>query len=289
MRIDQARRRGSSREAGGEANGAAISVKRLVKDYPRPGKGFLPFFLPSWNQDVVRALDGVSFDVRKGSVFGLLGTNGAGKTTLIKIAYSLLLPTSGSVLILGEDPIREGVRIRRRMGMVNSEERSFYWRLSGRRNLEFFASLHGMGREEAGRRIEELGELLEMDYLDVAFSDYSTGMRQKAAVARALLHDPEVLLMDEPTRSLSPEAAYPLQDFIREELVGRRAKTVLLATQDMSEAERMCEDVCVIDKGHILYLGSLDELMRLGREKLGADAGLGEIFVELVGREEAFE
>jgi|BarGraNGADG00312_1021997.scaffolds.fasta_scaffold00103_21 ABC-2 type transport system ATP-binding protein len=270
-------------------NGAAIEVAQLIKDYPRPGKGLLSFFLPSWNQDVIRALDGVTFNVRRGSVFGLLGTNGAGKTTLIKIAYNLLLPTSGTVLVLGENPMHQGVKIRRRMGMVNSEERSFYWRLSGRRNLEFYSSLHGMNRSLADKRIDELGELLDMDYLDVPFSDYSTGMRQKAAIARALLHDPEVLLMDEPTRSLSPEAAYPLQDFIRQELVAQRGKTVLLATQDMSEAERLCEDIAIIDVGHLVYLGSLAALMEQGRRKLGQDAGLGDIFVDLVGREETLE
>jgi len=270
-------------------NGAAIEVAQLIKDYPRPGKGLLSFFLPSWNQDVIRALDGVTFNVRRGSVFGLLGTNGAGKTTLIKIAYNLLLPTSGTVLVLGENPMHQGVKIRRRMGMVNSEERSFYWRLSGRRNLEFYSSLHGMNRSLADKRIDELGELLDMDYLDVPFSDYSTGMRQKAAIARALLHDPEVLLMDEPTRSLSPEAAYPLQDFIRQELVAQRGKTVLLATQDMSEVERLCEDIAIIDVGHLVYLGSLAALMEQGRRKLGQDAGLGDIFVDLVGREETLE
>jgi ABC-2 type transport system ATP-binding protein len=268
-----------------EPNGIAISVRELVKDYPRPGKGFLPFFTPASRQDVIRALDGISFQVRTGSVFGLLGTNGAGKTTLIKIAYNLLLPTSGGVFVLGEDPVHEGVRIRRRMGMVNSEERSFYWRLSGRRNLEFFASLHGMKAIAAGERIEELGELLGMDYLDVPFSDYSTGMRQKAAIARALLHDPEVLLMDEPTRSLSPEAAYPLQDFAKEELVARRGKTILLATQDMTEAERLCDDVAIIHEGRLLYLGSLAGLLEEGRCELGKEAGLADIFIDLIPEE----
>jgi ABC-2 type transport system ATP-binding protein len=233
-------------------------------------------------------LDGVSLDVRSGSVFGLLGTNGAGKTTLIKICYNLLVPTSGSVLVLGEDPLHHGRRIRSRMGMVNSEERSFYWRLSGRRNLEFFASLHDMDSASAGRRIEELGELTGISaYLDVPFSDYSSGMRQKTAVARALLHDPQVLLMDEPTRSLSPDAAYPLQDFIREELVEARGKTVLLATQDMDEAERLCDDVALLHRGRLLYLGTLAGLLERGERELGGRAGLGGIFVELVRREGA--
>lgn len=265
----------------------AIVVSDLVKDYPRPGKGFLSFFIPTWKQEKIRALDGVSFKVRRGSVFGLLGTNGAGKTTLIKIIYNLLIPTSGGVLVQGADPLHHGRKIRNRMGMVNSEERSFYWRISGRRNLEFWASLHDMDPSSASRRIDELGELLQISgFLDVPFSDYSTGMRQKTAVARALLHDPEILLMDEPTRSLSPEAAYPLQDFIQKELVQERGKTVLLATQDMIEAERLCSDIAVLHTGRLLFLGPLAELMRQGKQELGEEAGLAEIFVDLVREEE---
>ncbi|MEW6555333.1 MAG: ABC transporter ATP-binding protein [Actinomycetota bacterium] len=269
---------------------SALTVTELVKDYPRAPRGWRSFFLPSWKQGSVRALDGVSFGVRRGSICGLLGTNGAGKTTLIKICYSLLLPTSGAVRVLGEDPLHRGREIRRRMGMVMSEERSFYWRLSGRRNLEFFAALHDLDRAAADRRIEELGELTGIrEYLDVPFSDYSTGMRQKAAVARALLHDPEVLLMDEPTRSLSPDAAYPLQDFVRSELVGAMGKTVLLATQDMDEAERLCDDVALLHRGRLLYLGTLAGLMELAGRELGEGAGLGDVFVELVRRDDAAE
>jgi len=266
----------------------AIVLTDLVKDYPRPGKGLVSFFVPTWKQEKVRALDGVSFRVRSGTVFGLLGTNGAGKTTLIKIVYNLLIPTSGGVLVQGRDPLHHGRRIRSRMGMVNSEERSFYWRISGRRNLEFWASLHDMDSASASRRIDELGGLLQIsEFLDLPFSDYSTGMRQKTAVARALLHDPEILLMDEPTRSLSPEAAYPLQDFIKRELVEERGKTVLLATQDMHEAERLCDDIAVLHAGRLLFLGPLEELMLRGKRELGQGAGLAEIFVDLVRGEEA--
>ena len=271
-----------------EVAGDAITVTEVVKDYPRPSRGLRSFFLPTWKQGSIRALDGVSLRVGHGSIFGLLGTNGAGKTTLIKIIFNLLIPTSGSVQVLGQDPLHHGRAVRSRMGMVNSEERSFYWRISGRRNLEFFAALHDMDHGSTSRRIEELGELTGIsEFLDVPFSDYSSGMRQKTAVARALLHDPEVLLLDEPTHSLSPEAAYPLQDFIRDELVGKRGKTVFLATQDMNEAERMCDDVGVLHRGRLLYLGALAGLLERGRRELGDGAGLGEIFVELVRKEGA--
>jgi len=271
-----------------ESSRFAVTFTGVVKDYPRPLPGWRSFFLPYRKQGVVRALDGVSLGVRRGSVFGLLGTNGAGKTTLMKIALGLLLPTSGRVEVLGQDPGRRARSVRARTGMVLGEERSFYWRLSGRRNLEFFAALHGLDPQTAGRRIEELADLLQMrEYLDAPFSDYSAGMRQKAAVARALLHDPELLLLDEPTRSLSPEASYPLQDFIAGELVSGRGKTVLLATQDMEEAERLCEEVGVLHRGRLLYTGSLAGLLREGRERLGEGARLGDVFVDLVRAEES--
>ncbi len=264
----------------------ALRARELVKDYPRPGRGMRSFFLPSWSREKVRALDGVSLSVSRGSIFGLLGTNGAGKTTFMKIAFGLLLPTSGTVEVLGQEPSRRGVRAR--MGMVLGDERSFYWRLSGRRNLEFFAALHDMGRAAAAERIETLSGLMDMSpYLDVPVSDYSAGMRQKMAVARALLHDPEVLFLDEPTRSLSPEAAYPLRDFISRELVERQGKSVVLATQDMEEAGRLCREVAVLHRGRLLFLGPMEELLRRGESLLGKGAGLGDVFVELVRNEEA--
>ncbi len=267
---------------------SVIVVSELVKDYPRPSRGLRSLLLPAWKQEKIRALDGVSLEVRSRSVFGLLGTNGAGKTTLIKTVFGLLIPTSGFVRVLGKDPLHHGRCVRARMGMVINEERSFYWRLSGRRNLEFFAALYDLDAASASRRIEELAVTLGMEeFLDAPFSDYSAGMRQKAAVARALLHDPEILLMDEPTRSLSPEAAYPLQDFILRELVEEGGKTVLLATQDMQEAERMCDEVAILHRGRTLYLGSLAGLLRAGAREAGEGAGLGDIFVDLVRRDEA--
>ncbi|MBC7248288.1 MAG: ABC transporter ATP-binding protein [Actinobacteria bacterium] len=268
-------------------SGKALEAVDLVKDYPRPGAGMRSLLLPAWKRGVVRALDGVSFAVERGTVCGLLGSNGAGKTTFIRIAAGLLLPTSGSVLVWGKDAGGGGTQTRGRLGMAIGEERSFYWRLTGRQNLEFFASLHGMGARATAERTRELAELLGLDeVLDVPFSDHSAGMRQRMALARALLHDPDLLLLDEPTRSLSPEAALPLQCFIREELAGRRGKTVLLATQDMREAERLCRDVVLLHRGHVLFAGPLSRLLEEGRRELGADAALEDIFIHKMEIEE---
>ncbi len=265
----------------------ALEAVDLVKDYPRPGAGMRSLLLPAWRRGAVRALGGVSFAVESGTVCGLLGSNGAGKTTFIRIAVGLLLPTSGSLLVWGRDAGKAGAWTRSRLGLVIGEERSFYWRLTGRQNLEFFASLHGMGARATGERTRELAELLGLEeVLDVPFSDYSAGMRQRMALARALLHDPELLLLDEPTRSLSPEAALPLQDFIREELVRERGKTVLLATQDMREAERLCRDVVLLHRGRALFAGSLSRLLDEGRGELGGEAALEDVFIYRMEREE---
>lgn len=266
----------------------ALAAVELVKDYPRPGAGMRSLFLPAWRRGAVRALDGVSFAVESGTVCGLLGSNGAGKTTFIRIAVGLLFPTSGSVLVWGRDAGRSAAWTRSRLGLVIGEERSFYWRLTGRQNLEFFASLHGMGARATGERTRELAELLGLEeVLDVPFSDYSAGMRQRMALARALLHDPDLLLLDEPTRSLSPEAALPLQDFIREELVNKRGKTVLLATQDMREAEKLCRDVVLLHRGRALFAGALARLLEEGRRELGTGATLEDIFIHNMEKEES--
>lgn len=270
----------------GVSREAALQVMGLVKEFPRPVEGLRAFFPSSRRRGKVRALDGVSFSVTGGNVFGILGTNGAGKTTLLRIIMNLLLPTSGKVMVMGRELKRNDYRYRRRLGMATGEERSFYWRLTGRRNLEFFASLLDLERHVASRRIEEVGILLGLaEYLDVPFSDYSAGMRQRMSLARALLHDPEILLLDEPTRSLSPETALPLQDFIRRKLVEERGKTVLLATQDMREAERLCHELVLLHRGQLLYAGPLEELLKRGREELGAEARLEDIFVAMVSEE----
>jgi ABC-2 type transport system ATP-binding protein len=266
---------------------AAVEVRGLVKEYPLLPEKALAAFLFPWKRGWLRALDGVSLEVRRGSVFGILGTNGAGKTTLLKILYGLLLPTAGSVEVLGLDPAREGKKLRSRAGMVTGDERSFYWRLTLRQNLQFFASLHGLDPRSAAARIERTAVLLGLEnLLSMPFSDLSSGMRQRAAVARALLHDPELLIMDEPTRSLSPETALPLQNFFRTELVEKGGKTLVVATQNMDEARRLCDDVAVLHRGRILFMGTLPTLLEEGKKRLGRDAVLSDIFVDLVKEEE---
>jgi ABC-2 type transport system ATP-binding protein len=210
----------------------------------------------------VRALRGVDLRVGEGEIFGLLGPNGAGKTTILKILSCLVLPDEGRALIGGYET-REEKRVKPRIGLVHSDERSFYWRLSGRENLQFFATLYDVPSDRKKARIEELLERVDMtNDADRRFSDYSSGMKQRMAIARALLHDPPILLMDEPTRSLDPASAMSLRRFIEEELSGRDAKTIILATHNLHEAEALCGRIAILVRGLVREVGTVDEVRR---------------------------
>ena len=205
----------------------------------------------------VEALRGVSLSVRPGVIFGLLGPNGAGKTTLIKILATLILPDSGHASILGHDLCDHAQQVRTKIGVVNTSERSFYWRLTGRQNLIFFAALCNLSGSKGRKRIEELLDLVGLnEKADNAFMRYSTGQQQRLALARALLADPEVLLMDEPTRSLDPVAASDLRRFTIKELAERQGKTVLWCTHNLKEAGEVCGCLAIIHKGKVIASGS---------------------------------
>jgi ABC-2 type transport system ATP-binding protein len=212
----------------------------------------------------IQALRGVDLHVQKGEIFGLLGPNGAGKTTLLKILSCLVLPDRGRAVVAGEDVVHEG-KVKPKIGLVHTDERSFYWRLSGRENLDFFSQLYDVPRKRSKARINELLERVDMvEPADRRFADYSSGMKQRLAIARALLHDPPILLMDEPTRSLDPASAMALRTFIRDELKARDGKTVLLATHNLREAETMCDRVAILVKGKVREIGTVEEVRRWG-------------------------
>jgi ABC-2 type transport system ATP-binding protein len=205
-------------------------------------------------------LRGVSLAVPVGSVTALLGPNGAGKTTLLRILAATVSPDAGRVTILGHDAIRFPYRVRRRIGFALAEERSFFWRLTARQNLRFFGTLADLHGAALGDRVAELAGLLEIaPEMGKPFRDLSTGMRQRLGLARALLHDPEVLLVDEPTRGLDPGAARRARRLLREVLVDGMNKTVLLATHNLEEAREVADRVAFLKGGVLLHEGPTGE------------------------------
>jgi ABC-2 type transport system ATP-binding protein len=230
----------------------AIEASQLTKSYSqRHGLAGLLRRRPP-----LIAIDRIDLTVAPGQVFGLLGLNGAGKTTLVRILCGLMLPTEGVAVVLGHDISREGGRIRARVGLASGEERSFSWRLSARRNLLFFAELHGMRGAAARALVADLLEMLGLAAAaDRPVGGFSSGMRQKLAIARALLHAPPLLFLDEPTRGLDLHASDELLALLGQELVGRRGTTVFLTTHRMEEAERLCENVAILHGGRIRAAG----------------------------------
>jgi len=229
-------------------------------------KQFKPVSLAFWrreNRRVIWALRKVTLEVEAGTVFGLLGPNGAGKSTLVKTLCTLLLPTEGTARVNGYDVRSESSRVRACVGLVSGDERSFYWRLSARENLLFFANLQGLHGRSAAARVDELLEFAGVaGKRNLPFRYYSTGMKQRIGIARGLLHDPAVVFFDEPTKGLDFEASRNLHAFIRGELVEKGNKTVFLTTHDMAEAEALCEAVAVLSQGRIKVSGTLPDLTR---------------------------
>lgn len=212
----------------------------------------------------VTALSDVSLEIGEGEIFGLIGRNGAGKTTLTKIIATLIQPTSGKVFVNGFDSVNDEVKVRSLIGLATAEERSFYWRLSCRRNLIFFARLYGMNDKTANRKIGEVFERLNLtDLADRRFSELSTGNKQKLAVARALLPNPPVLLLDEPTRSLDPLAAADLRQLI----LSLDNVSILLTSHNLAEIEELCARVAIISKGEIRAVDSPENLRKLNKPK----------------------
>lgn len=208
------------------------------------------------------ALDGLSLSVAKGRVHGLLGPNGAGKTTLCKILATVLVPTSGTARVTGFDVVADAREVRRRIGLVLGGDRGLYAKLTARENLEFWAAMYGMPGAEASRRIATVIGQVGLADVDLNLERYSRGMKQRLHLARGLLPEPEVLLLDEPTTGMDPVSAHAFRDLVRE--VVAAGATVLLTTHDMAEAEALCDEVSMIDGGRLLATSTprgLGELM----------------------------
>ena len=236
----------------------AIRVADLTKRFQRTAR--YRDLLPWQEQKLTVALEKLNLNIAEGELFGLLGPNGAGKTTLIKILCSLILPTAGTAWVFGHDVQKEEQAIRELVGLASADERSFYWRLTGWQNLEFYASLYRIPRRQTEQRIDEVLHKVGLaSEADVRFQNYSTGMRQKLAIARGLLSQPRVLFVDEPTRSLDPLSAQAVRSLLREE-VDKAGRTVVFATHNMEEAEAICDRVAILNHGRLIASGTVPEL-----------------------------
>ncbi len=217
--------------------------------------------------DVTVALDKINIKIHAGELFGLLGPNGSGKTTTIKCLSTILIPDEGTAIVNGFDIRKETSKVRASLGMVVGGERTLYWKLTARDNLMYFASLYKMQGRQAKKRVQELLETLQLsDRADERLEDYSTGMRQKVAIARALLHDPPILLLDEPTLGLDPNFARQIRSQIKE-LSKKFGKTVLLTTHYMDEADQLCDRIAFINNGKIVAVDTPNRLKELVKKK----------------------
>ena len=240
----------------------AVETKDLVKVFERGRRTIWQRLRREPDKrERFRAVDGIDLRVESGEIFGLLGPNGAGKTTTMKMLATLLIPTSGTIRVLGIDPLDRPREVRARLGAMLSGERSLYWKLTGRENLEYFAALYHVPPSQTKERIARVLNAVKLsDRADDYVERYSTGMRQRLALARALLPDPPLVILDEPTVGLDPQASRDLRDRVRE--LKAQGRTVLLTTHYMEEADQLCDRVAIIDHGRIVALDTPTALKR---------------------------
>ena len=240
-----------------------IEVRQLVKQFRDNKRG------------IVRAVDGVSFSCRPGEIYGLLGANGAGKTTTLRILATILAPSEGTAVVAGYDVAKNSQMVRERVGFLSTAT-ALYGRLTAREMVEYFGRLHGLDETTLRRRIDEIFQRLEMnDFRDRRCDKLSTGMKQKVSIARTLVHDPSVMIFDEPTVGLDVMAARTITAFIRE--CRDSGKTVVFSTHVMSEAEKLCDQIGIIHDGKLLAEGTLPQL----RARYGIH-DLEDLFVKVV-------
>ncbi|MDH2901206.1 MAG: ABC transporter ATP-binding protein [archaeon] len=236
----------------------AIEVRDLRREYVTRS-----FF--GKTSRVTEALAGVTFDVKKGELFGLIGPNGAGKTTTIKILTTLLTPTSGQAFVLGMDVNRQVYEIRKRIGIVFGGERGLYNRVTAVENMKYFSDLYGVDPSISRKRIPDLIRLVGLEGRENdKVEKYSRGMKQRLHIAKSLVNDPELIFLDEPTIGLDPAGARDIREMIRQ--MEKWGKTILLTTHYMFEADELCKRIAVISKGKIVALDSPSGLKRLVKD-----------------------
>ncbi len=246
-----------------------ITAENLRKTFPARGKDKTP----------VVAVDDVGFIARDGEITGLLGPNGAGKTTTLRMLYTLMSPETGRVMVDGVDVAADPERVRSNLGVL-PDARGVYKRLTARENIEYFGQLHGMSNEVIAQRTARLAAALQMeDFLDRATEGFSQGQRTKTAIARALVHDPKNVILDEPTNGLDVMTTRGLRGFLKE--LRAEGRCVIFSSHIMQEVAALCDRIVIIAQGRVVAQGTPDEL----RAATG-EANLEDAFVKLIGSEE---
>lgn len=226
-----------------------------------------------------KAVDSITFSVAKGEIVGLLGENGAGKTTTLRMLATILKPTAGTAFINGHNVITDGKEVRGEIGILFGGEVGLYDRLTARENIKYFADLNGMDSKDADNSIDYLAQMLDMTkYLEKRVGKFSRGMKQKVAIARSIVHNPSVMLFDEPTMGLDVLSSRVVQNFILK--CKRDGKAIILSSHTMSEVKKLCDRVVVIHKGIIIENGTCESFM----EKYKS-SDMEEIFMKMVGDE----
>lgn len=235
----------------------AVEVKDIRKSFITRKKKLLRTI----EKKEFKAVDGISFDIFKGEIFGLLGPNGAGKTTTIKMITGLLRPTSGRITVMGKDVDKKPMEALANIGTVLAGDRSVYWKLTARENLEYFASLYGCSVKEGKKRAEQIINRLDLtEKADELVEKFSTGMKQKVALGKALIPNAPVVLLDEPTLGLDPQSALNLREIIMD--IKREGRTVLLTTHYMEEADFLCDRIAIVDGGKVIALDTPENLKK---------------------------
>jgi len=248
-----------------------LHVTGVSKTYMPPPLWLRPLVRTAVSEAVV-ALQDVSFDIGPGEVVGLVGPNGAGKSTLIRIITTLLTPSAGRVVVDGFDTMTAPAAARQRLGLVLDSERGLYDRLTGMQNLEFFGAMSGLCHYEAHRRARQLLALVGLEACDKLTFGYSSGMRSRLNLARAIISDPPLLVLDEPTRSLDPLASRAFLERLRE--MAGQGRGVLLSSHRLDEVASVCNRVLVIVAGRVRYDGPPPQLSSIGRDASAAMAAL---------------
>jgi sodium transport system ATP-binding protein len=258
---------------------AAISLESLDKSFPPARSGWRALLQP-FEKASVTALAGISLEVREGESVALLGANGAGKSTLLRIIATLLLPTAGRVLVAGHDPVTNSRDVRRQLGYHAGTDHGLYARLTARQNLLFFGQLNQLPRSAARERVTALAHQFAFaEVLDRQVRMLSSGTVQRLSLARALLHRPRVLLLDEPTRSIDVIAAGEFRRFLKTQILKTGGTSILFASHTLPEVESLADRIAVIDRGRLLVCDTISAL-----KQRASAATLEEAFLRLTGR-----